>query len=211
MTLTIELSPCQNHPMSFTRMHPVHLVVAIAIGAGSFTACASSDTPGPDDIVPARQCADGDADNPTLRQIYDGAAELLANTAIAGGSSEVEVEAIRQGNSYDSAVAILPPEQSAEQEQFAANIPHGGYARYVRAICESEESFQGVPTITSTPWAAALDGMMTCTVILSLPASQRDSYASSTKEGTLSPGVSDALVTYAFTKATAAREHLCPQ
>lgn len=197
--------------MVFTRMRPVHLVVAVAISAGSFTACASSDTSGHDEIVPAKQCTDWDADNPTLRQMYDGSAELLARTATAGGRSKDEVEAIRQGNSYNSAVAILPPEQQAEQEQFAADIPSGGYARYVRAICESEESFQGIPTITSTPWAAAFDGMMTCTAILSLPASERDTYASSTEESMRLPDVSDALATYASTKVTAAREHLCPQ
>lgn len=213
--------------MTSARVRLTYMATAAAVATMLFAACSNSpntatDAAGggtsmvsgateQDPPVAGEPCADRDSDNPTLRQVYEGTANLLANTALAGGSSDAEVDAIRQGNSADSALALLPPDLESEQEQIVASIPPGGYARYVSAVCEVEESFQGVPTSTSTPWAAAFDGMIACTVIARLPSSERDSYANSVEEGFRMGNARESVITYGVTKAAAAREHLCPQ
>lgn len=213
--------------MTSTRVRLAYVAAAAAVATTLLTACSNppdtatdaagggtstvNDTSEQGLSVAGQPCADRDSDNPTLRQVYEGTANLLANTAITGGSSDAEVDAIRQGNSADSALAVLPPDLESEQEQLVASIPPGGYARYVSAVCEVEESFQGVPTSTSTPWAAAFDGMIACTAIARLPSSERDSYASSVEESLRTINSSESLIAHGVTKANAAREHLCPQ
>lgn len=198
---------CSSSPNTATDPATTESETSAAAGTAPATAATEVDS----SAATGEPCADRDAGNPTLRQVYDGAANLLTNTAIAGGSSDAEVEAIRQGNSADSALAALPPELAAQQEQILTAIPEGGYARYVQSVCEVEESFEGVPTSTSTPWAAAFDGLTACSVIAQFPSSERDSYASSMEEGLRMGSMSEAIITYSVTKATAARAHLCPQ
>lgn len=214
--------------MNSVQTRLAYLVSAAAVGTALFTACSNSvgtasdtsdansqsTTASSSDVGAStsnERCVDRNADNPTLRQLYDGMGEHLANVAIAGGHSDDDVVAIREGNSADSVFATLPPELIASQEQILASIPPGGYARYVQEVCEVEEASAVLLAITDGPWAAAFDGLTACSALAQLPSAERDSYASLVEEGLRMPDVSEATITYGVTKAVAAREHLCPQ